>query len=141
MRYDAARFRTLDGAFKYPKSARRWYTGTVVAHDKYHAFHFVLDKTDSRLDKDRRELIVFHPKEFVEASSGTTAWMSWCVGRPWRGYQAFERDEELDEVPRPSRETTPLADRAQPSFRGSMLGESLPMGSVTRPAPPRPPPS
>ena len=76
------------GYLCYPESARRWYTGTVVAHDKYHAFHFVLDKTDSRLDKDRRELIVFHPKEFVEASSGTTAWMSWCVGRPWRGYQA-----------------------------------------------------
>ena len=31
-RYDAATFRTNDGWYQYPDSARRWYTATVVAH-------------------------------------------------------------------------------------------------------------
>ena len=79
-RYDAARFRTNDGEFRYPKAARRWYTATVVAHDADYAFHIVLERGDSGTDKDRREQLVFHPAEYVLPSSGTKAWMSWCVG-------------------------------------------------------------
>ena len=67
----------------------------------------MLERGGSDADTDRRDLLVFHPDEHVQASSGTSDWMSWCVGRPWRGYQSFAQEEVLEVVPRPARETTP----------------------------------
>ena len=124
-RYDAATFKTNDGWWLHPDSERRWYTATVIGHDEGSAFHLVLERGDSDVDKDRRELLVLHPDEYVQASSGTSGWMSWCVGRPWRGYHSFAQDEVLYVVPRPARETTPVADRDRPSWMGSMLGTTL----------------
>ena len=135
VRYSAADFTTNDGRARHPDSARRWYTATVVAHDEGQAFHIVLAHGDDGTDKDRHDLLVLHPDEYVQKSSGTNAWMSWCVGRPWRGYKSFAQSEELDTVPRPARETTPVADRGRPSWAGSMLGAALTMGSATRRAP------